>query len=729
MDSGYTDFLASKQFVVKNCGIEIDDSDINQMLFPFQRDMVRWALRKGTAAIFADTGMGKTFQQIEWSRLTGQTTLIIAPLSVAKQTIGEAKKLGLVVQYCRSMADVQDGLNITNYEMLEHFTPERFGAVVLDESSILKGLDGKTRQRLTDMFIETPYKLCCTATPAPNDITEIANHAEFLGIMSRANMLAAFFVHDDDGWRLKGHAEKAFYKWLASWGMSLKKPSDLGYSDDGFILPELSIIPEIIEAEYTGEDRLFWTGLKGISDRITVRKNTMALRVDRAAELIQTPGQWLCWVGMNDEGRLLQKLIPGAALMEGSDRQEKKLADIEGFQNGSIRVLITKPKIAGFGMNFQNCNQMVFVGLGDSFESYYQCIRRCYRFGQLRPVTAHIVLSDMEEAVYQNVLSKEQEAQKMSKSLIDNIKEFEQAEIGEMKQEFEYATDTIKEPEFTLMLGDSVERITEIESDTVGLSVFSPPFISLYTYSPTERDIGNCKNDDEFYEHFGFIIRELLRITKPGRNACVHVAQVPAMLSRDGFIGLKDFRGGVIRHFVENGWVYHGEVCIDKDPQAQAIRTHSKALLFAQLRKDSSWSRPALADYILIFRKPGENVDTISPNITNDEWIEWARPIWYGIRETDTLNFTEARENADERHICPLQLGTIERCIKLWSNPGDLVFDPFNGIGSTGYVSLKNKRRYTGIELKPTYYRVAGKNLYKAKQDNESENLFSAIGG
>jgi DNA modification methylase len=278
---------------------------------------------------------------------------------------------------------------------------------------------------------------------------------------------------------------------------------------------------------------------------------------------------------------------------------------------------------------------------------------------------------------------------------------------------------------WSLVQGDCVDGVAALAADSVDLSVYSPPFISLFTYTASERDMGNCATPAEFFAHFGFLQRELLRATKPGRLTCVHVAQVPAMLERDGYIGLKDFRGQTIEAFAANGWIYHGEVCIDKDPQAQAIRTKAKGLLFVQMRKDSSWSRPALADYILIFRKPGDNAVPIVPDITNDQWIEWARPIWYGIRESDTLQVVEARAEEDERHICPLQLGTIERCIRLWSNPGELVLSPFAGIGSEGYEAIRLGRRFVGFELKPTYAAVAVKNLQAAEQAKRQGALFA----
>ena len=724
----YQEFLKNKKLIFKNNGITVTNGDINNILYDFQKDLVRWSLRKGRAAIFADCGLGKTFMQVEWGRLIGGRVLITAPLSVARQTVRESKKIGVDVYYTRSGDDLSDGINITNYEMIEHFDPDDFNAIVLDESSILKGLTGKTKAKLIEMFGATEYKLCCTATPAPNDIAEIANHAEFLGIMSRADMLATFFVHDDNGWRLKGHAKDAFYRWMASWGMSLRKPSDLGYSDDGFILPKLSIKPVIIEVDFKPEGQLFWTGLKGITDRSDVRRSTLDDRVKAAAELIKDSGeQWIAWVGLNDEGRELHKQIPGSVLVEGSQSPEEKAQKIEDFQDGKYQVMITKPKIAGFGMNLQNSSRMVFVGLSDSYESYYQCIRRSWRFGQLSPVKVYIVLSDAEEDIFNNVKRKEREADKLTDGLIKNVIEYEREEIQESEHDFEYETAEVNNPKYRIMLGDSVERINDVDDESVDLSVFSPPFLSLYTYTPTERDIGNSKTEKEFYGHFNFIIDGLLRVTKPGRNCCVHVAQVPAMLARDGYIGLKDFRGKTVAAFEGRGWIFHGEITIDKCPQAQAIRTHSKGLSFGQLKKDASWLRPALADYILVFRKPGDNKIPIIPEITNDQWIEWARPVWYGIRESNTLNVAEGRSCEDERHICPLQLETIERCVSLWSNKGETVFSPFMGIGSEGYQSLLLDRKFIGIELKKSYFEAAKKNLYRATDMDSQQSLFEGV--
>ncbi len=758
----YNEFLNQKRIIFKSQGIEFDDNEINKQLFPFQRDLVKYALRKGRSAIFADTGLFKSGMLAEWSRImikhTGSKVLVVSPLSVAHQTIELVKRtLDIDIVYSNDGQSKND-ITITNYEHIKKFNPDDYIGVVLDESSILKSLDGKYKNTLIEMFSETPYRLCCTATPAPNDIAEIANHSEFLGIMSRSDMLSTFFVHDNDGWRLRHYGIEKFYKWLASWGMSIKKPSDLGYENDGFILPELTVNPIFVKSNYTRDNELYTTKLHGISERAKVRKLTHKVRCNEAAKLINGSGeQWIVWCGLNPEAALMKKLIPDCVEVKGSDKVEFKRHAFKNFVDGKIQVLVTKPKIAGFGMNFQNSSNAVFVGLSDSWETYYQCIRRQYRFGQDQPVNVYIVLSDIERQIFNNVMRKERKALEMSDKLIKNVQQYEKEEIENLddKIEFVYSEDETRSDDWTMKLGDSVERMNELADNSIDLSVYSPPFNDLYVYSATERDLGNSVSLDDFMQHFGYIIDELLRATKPGRVTACHVMDLPAMLGRDGWIGLKDFSGEVIREFTKRGWIYDARIPIDKNQQMQSIRTHSKALTMTQMNKDRSWLRPALPDYILKFRKPGGNEIPVNGQMTGDNWIELANPIWnddrcmdggaletwYGIKETDVLNnYTQARSDKDQRHICPLQLETIKRCIWLWSNPGELVFDPFAGIGSTGYVALcgkgtsKNRmngytalnepRKFIGIELKPEYYELAVKNLKSINEGGQPMSLF-----
>jgi DNA modification methylase len=711
----YAAFLKTKIPNKASSGIAVNK--LPSYLYDFQEAICRWALEKGRAAVFTDCGTGKSPLQLSWAKEIGGTCLIVAPLSVAEQTQREGKKFGVKVTYVKTQQELSLGINITNYERIKSFNEQGLDSIVCDESSILKSLEGRTKEYLLESFNKVPYKLCCTATPCPNDIAELANHCEFLQVMTRAEMLASFFVHDEEGWRLRGHAAKPFYRWLATWAMAMKNPSDLGFDGSRFVLPKLNILPAIVPSTEPMDGMLFPGPLRGIQGRIKARKTSLQDRVAMTAKLAnEAKGQVIVWCGLNTEAEACAKLIPNSRNIQGSDPTDQKKSDILDFIDGKYHVMITKPKIAGFGLNLQNASTAIFCGLGDSYESYYQCIRRSWRYGQKNPVNVYIVISEFEEQILENVKRKEREAEKLSASIIEGAKEFEKMELGKKQKAETMGTAVYKGEDWKLYQGDAVEEAKKIPESSIDLSVFSPPFLSLYTYSASEKDIGNCKNNKEFFEHFSFLIKELLRVTKPGRLCCVHCALTATTLANDGVIGLKDFPGDVIRQFVKQEWIFQGEVVIQKNPQVQAIRTHSKGLLFAQLKKDASWLRPGLSDQILVFRKPGENATPIHPDITNEEWISWAHPVWFDIRESDTLNTKEGKDSSDDRHICALQLGTIERCVRLWSNPGETVFSPFAGIGSEGFVALQQSRKFIGVELKPLYASVACKNLKVAKR-------------
>jgi hypothetical protein len=431
----YEDFIHSKRTTMPPAGFSIDRDTLHPSLFDFQKDIVRWALRRGRAAIFAGTGLGKTRMQTEWAmhvhKLSGGDVLMLAPLAVAAQTVREAAELGYEITICRSQDDVRPGLNITNYEMLHNFEPVFFEGVVLDESSILKSFTGKIRTQLIEMFASTPYRLACTATPAPNDFMELGNHAEFLGVMSRTEMLSTYFVHDGgetQKWRLKGHAEDAFWRWVASWGVMLEKPSDLGYSDDGYILPPLNVQDVVIEVP--GEMA------KTLSQRQRARKETVTERVAAAAEIANsTDRPFLVWCDLNSESEMLAAAIPGAVEIRGSDKPAFKEQAMLDFAAGKIRVLVTKPSIAGFGMNWQHCADMAFVGLSDSFEQVFQAIRRCYRFGQTRPVNVYMITSSREGATADNIKRKEADFRKMVAEMVQYTKDITSESIRQAERD------------------------------------------------------------------------------------------------------------------------------------------------------------------------------------------------------------------------------------------------------------------------------------------------------
>lgn len=423
----YADFLANKARRHQSTGITINTDLIHQSLHDWQKRIVTQALIRGRSAVFADTGLGKTRMQIEWARLIAPSALIIAPLSVARQTVREAAKIDADVRYVRRPEQVEPGtVSITNYELAAHFDPAMFDAVALDESSILKNFTGATRNALIRQWQDTPYRSSWSATPAPNDVTELCNQAEFLGIMPRNEMLAAYFVHDDDGWRLKGHAADPMFQWMATWATAARRPSDIGGDDTPYQLPPLNIEPVVVRVNVEQEGQLFATDLGGVGGRAKVRKSTLKDRTDHAASILNQRGQWIAWCGLNDEADALTRSVDGAVNVHGTMSPDEKADAFEAFQDGRIRVLVTKPSIAGMGMNFQNCHQMVFVGISDSWESYYQSVRRCWRFGQESPVTAYIVVSELEQQIVENVRRKETEVAEWVDRLVTHMNTQEQ---------------------------------------------------------------------------------------------------------------------------------------------------------------------------------------------------------------------------------------------------------------------------------------------------------------
>jgi superfamily II DNA or RNA helicase len=421
----YAEFLARKQRRVQPAGRVVDEADVHPMLHPWQRRIVTWAVRAGRAALWEDTGLGKTVQQLEWARLSGDRSLVIAPLAVCHQTVREAAKVGITARYARSGEDAcGPGIWVTNYEMASRFGPAALDAVVLDEASILKQSDGKTRTALIKHFAGVPHRLACTATPAPNDIEELTNQAEFLGVMPRTEMLASYFVHDDDGWRLKVHARRPMFRWMASWAVAIRRPSDLGYADDGYDLPGLDILPHLLPVDVVPDGQLFATDLGGVGGRAAIRKATLEARCAKTAELVngEPDEPWIVWCGLNAEADAVTSMIPGAVNVHGTLSPEEKAQAFLDFADGRIRVLVTKTSIASFGMNFQHCARMAFCGLGDSYEQYYQAIRRCHRYGQARRVHAHVVLSGLEGQIAENVARKEKQAAQMTAELVREMR-------------------------------------------------------------------------------------------------------------------------------------------------------------------------------------------------------------------------------------------------------------------------------------------------------------------
>jgi hypothetical protein len=439
----YADFLARKSVIDPDTGLK-HVPDLNPMLFPHQADMVRWALRRGRAAIFADCGIGKGPMQMEWAAKQPHECIIAAPLAVAHQFVREAQKFGIDLSYAKDHAGITKRITVTNYERLENFHVEQFGAVALDESSILKNYSGAYSSWMTEAFKNTPFRLCSSATPAPNDIMELGTQAEFLGVMTRGEMLAMYFTHDGGDtskWRVKGHAKSAFWTWMASWAVMIRKPSDLGYSDDGFTLPPLQMHEHCVDVTNPTFGFLFSVEAQTLQERQTARRDSISDRVAASADLVNSSDRpFLVWCNLNAESEALAKAIPDAVEVKGSDSDDHKEAAIVGFLTGRHRVMISKPKIAGLGLNLQHCSDIAFVGLSDSYEQLYQAIRRCWRFGQDRPVNVHVITASTEGAVVSNIKRKEREAEENYDNMIEHMKDLNAAALhgGQVRNKSEY---------------------------------------------------------------------------------------------------------------------------------------------------------------------------------------------------------------------------------------------------------------------------------------------------
>lgn len=729
----YEKFLEQKKQTREQSGFVVEDKDLNQMLFPFQKYCVKRALKAGKFALFEDCGLGKTIQQLEWGKKVAEhidkPILILAPLAVISQTIKEGCKFGYKVNEITDMDNCKElstGIYITNYDNLEHINPYIFGGVILDESSILKNFQGKTRTALIDAFSNTPYKLACTATPSPNDTTEICNHSEFLDVMSRSEMLAMYFVHDGGStseWRLKGHAKQSFWDFVSMWAVMLNKPSDIGFNDDGYNLPPLNVMQDIVETPKRDNGMLFNTTAVSATEFHKELRETYQIRLDRVAEIVNSkPNEnFIIWIGHDDEGKYLRNLLPDAIEVKGSDNKQYKKDMLLGFGLGKFRILITKLKIAQFGLNYQNCHNQIYASLDFSFEATYQGIRRSYRFGQTEQVNIYLITTDTMQNV-KDAFDKKQTAFKemqeaMTFAMNRNIKN--QITLKSMKVNNEYKSDYCH-----IKLGDCVKLIQDVPSESVGFSIFSPPFAELYTYSDKLEDMGNSKDYKEFFTAFKYLVKELYRVMWSGRNVAVHCMDLPIQKGKEGYIGLRDFSGMILQAFEEVGFVYHSRVTIWKNPVIEMQRTKALGLLHKQVKKDSAMSRVGIPDYLMVFRKEGEHDNPVHCNITVDTWQKWASPVWMDIDYSNTLNGQRGRDANDEKHICPLQLDTIERAINLWSNEGDTVLTPFLGIGSEVYSAIKLKRFGIGFELKESYFKEAVKNCKGMEVNSHQPALF-----
>jgi DNA modification methylase len=710
----YEKFLATKKKSFIESGFELDENQLNKNLFDFQKFAISTALKKGRFALFFDCGLGKTLMQLSWSEAvyneTKKKVLVLAPLAVVEQTKEEAIKFSINPE-C---------FDITNYDQLKNIEDVSiYSGVVLDESSILKGRDGKLSSMIIEKFKGTPYKLACTATPSPNDHMELGQHSEFLGAMSYLEMLAMYFVHDGgetSKWRLRKHAKDPFWKYVCTWSMACDKPDTLGFCHNGYDLPEIEFIEHIIPVENNTET-LFGDVAVSATDLHKDLKRSFDLRIQKTKDLVNSNNeQWIVWTLKNDEADELSKVLLDSVNVQGSDTPEYKAKNLNGFAKKQFKTLITKTSIASFGMNYQNCHNMVFTSYDFKFEAFYQAVRRCYRFGQKNKVRVHLLVPESQVNVRQTILEKQQRhfemIQEMAKYSSEADYKSSKSKVNIMKKE-------IKTENYHLLNGDCVQESKKIADNSADLVVFSPPFAELYVYSDKEEDMGNVSDYKQFEEHFKFLIPELKRVLKSGRICAIHCMDLPIQKGKEGYIGLRDFSGMLIDWFQEQGFIYHSRVTIWKNPVTEMQRTKALGLLHKTIKKDSSMTRVGIPDYVLFFRNEGENQVPITHQDTDpnkadylpvDLWQKYASPVWYDIDYSRTLQYRSARDGNDEKHICPLQLDTIERIIHLYSNEGETVFSPFGGIGSEGFAAIKMNRKSISIELKESYFAINSKN-------------------
>lgn len=726
----YDEFLEKKIRRVTETGFLVKDSDLNKYLFDFQRWIVKTALKKGRYAVFADCGLGKTLIQLDWSRLvvehTQQPVLILAPLAVSGQTIHEGEKFGIKIEKYHDQTE--PGVYITNYEQIDNIDCSIFAGIVLDESSILKNFTGVYKTMLIERFEGTQFKLCCTATPSPNDTMELTNHSEFLGAMTSSEMLAMYFVHDGADtkqWHVKKHGEKDFWAYVASWSVMLSKPSDIGFSAEGYDLPKLNFIERKIQTEKRDNGQLFNDVAVSATNFNQELRLTKVKRLGQAADIVNSSDEpFIIWIKQNEEADHIKALIPEAVEVRGNEPPEVKEKKLLGFADGEFRVLITKTKIAQFGLNYQHCHNQIFASLDFSFEGLYQAIRRSYRFGQDHDVNIYLITTDTMENVVSAIQRKEEQFKNMQDHMIAAS-----SDAMELDTVSKYIGkhESFKNEWADLRKGDCVRLIKDVPDESIGFSIFSPPFASLYTYSDKIEDMGNSADYDEFMFAFNLLVEDLFRVMWSGRNVAVHCMDLSIQKGKEGFIGLRDFSGMILKAFTDAGFIYHSRVTIWKNPVTEMQRTKALGLLHKQVKKDSAMSRVGTPDYLLVFRKPGEHLRPVNTIIDVETWQQWASPVWWDIDYGKTLNGREGRHENDERHICPLQLDTIERSISLWSNEGDTVLTPFMGIGSEVYQAVKMKRKGIGFELKDSYFDCAVRNVQAAIDGKKQMNLLDLM--
>jgi len=812
----YDEFLLNKIPEAVRSGIVLEDSDVSGILFPHQRDTVRWAVMGGRRAVFASFGLGKTLIQLEICRLIrlhkGGKALIVCPLGVRQEFKTDALKLGVSVEYVRTNAEAEAAtadILLTNYERVRDgdITPDLFTVVSLDEASVLRGYGTKTYQEFLTLFPRVPYKFVCTATPSPNRFKELIHYGGFLGVMDTGEALTRFFQRNPEkagDLMLYPHKEREFWLWMTTWALFLTKPSDLGYSDEGYDLPEFEVVYHEVEASgvtVEANDMLQTVGSAGLEEASAEKRESIPQRVAKAREVLdQNPGKhFILWHDLEAERHAIHKAVPGSKAVYGSQELEEREDLIVGFSNGQYQYLSTKPKIAGSGCNFQrHCSDAIFVGITYKFNDFIQSCHRVYRFGQTQKVTIHVIYTEAEKGILEILLQKWENHRKLVANMTDIIRQYglaKEAISTELSRSMGCERQEVQGQFYVSVNNDCVQETQRLPDNSVDLIHTSIPFGNHYEYSPSYNDFGHNTGNDAFFEQMDFLTPNLLRILKPGRVAAVHVKDRILFGNVTGFgmPSVDPFHALTIAHYMKHGFIFFGMVTIETDVVRENNQTYR--LGWTEQCKDGSKMGVGCPEYLLLFRKlPSDTskayadtpVSKSKEVYTRGQWQIDARGkwnssgnrlmsseelakldlakigakfkaymedaiynytihvnlaneldklgrlpatfealqvpardqerIWSDISRMRVLNSEQTRKNL-QNHICPLQFDIVDRVINRYSNPGEVVFDPFGGIMTVPYRAVKLGRIGYGCELNPSYWRDGVEYLQRAEME------------
>lgn len=825
MSQSYEEFLLQKVPEAVKSGLYVKDEEINPILFPHQRDIVRWAVMGGRRAIFASFGLGKTVMQLETLRLVKQAhggkALIVCPLGVRQEFKHDAEMLGISVEYVRTDAEVASctaDICLTNYERVRdgQITPSQFQAVSLDEASVLRGYGTKTYQEFLTLFPSVPYKYVCTATPSPNRYKELIHYAGFLGVMDTGEALTRFFQRDPEkagNLMLYPHKEREFWLWMTTWAVFVTKPSDLGHDDAGYDLPEMEVIYHKILPAKIKEIDLFGIEMSmGLEMSSKEKRVSISDRVTKAVEIVnENPERhFLLWHDLEDERMAITKAIPESKAAYGSQDLDEREALIVDFAEGRLKYLSTKPKIAGSGCNFQrHCRDAIFVGIGYKFNDFIQSIHRIHRFGQTGKVTIHVIYTEAEAPILNVLLQKWENHKRLVANMTDIIKQFglaKEAISTELQRAMGLPRQECQGEKFVAVNNDCILETRRMPDNTVDLIHTSIPFGNHYEYSPSYNDFGHNTGNETFFEQMDFLTPELLRILKPGRVAAVHVKDriLFGNVTGYGMPSVDPFHALTIAHYMKHGFIFFGMITIETDVVRENNQTYR--LGWTEQCKDGSKMGVGCPEYLLLFRKlPSDNskayadvpVSKEKSVYTRGQWQIDARGkwnssgnrfmsseeianadlktisrkfkaymesavynyeehrtlanaldalgklpatfealqvpardqdrVWSDISRMRVLNSEQKRRNL-QNHICPLQFDIVDRVINRYSNPGEVVFDPFGGIMTVPYRAVRLGRYGYGCELNPVYWENGLEYLKAAEKDVEVPTLESFDG-